>query len=124
MRRATSMILVFMLFANSTAIVLDSSASGWSDEANQDVNLGATEEIAELRTDLRTIQTSGGFAETLFATLSSVGNTIEAILKSTYAAPEMISNVGVPGWLTAFMFAPLALVVGLDFVYFITGREM
>lgn len=124
MKRASSVILVFMFFANATAVVLDSSASGWSDAADQDVSLGATQAIADLQADLRTIQTSGGFAETLFATLSSVGNTIEAILKGTYAAPEMLVNAGLPAWMTAFLFAPLIVVVGLDFVYFITGREL
>lgn len=119
--RYSTRIVIFLLFLNAAAgaFVASGTAADWGisptpggDEALQTANETAT-----------SIQGSGGFGETLFGAFAGAANTFSAIFSVVFAGPLMIANLGVPAWLTGFVFAPAYILVGIDLVYILTQRR-
>jgi hypothetical protein len=46
---------------------------------------------------------------------------VTGLLDIIFAAPTMFANLGVPGFIVAFVFAPLYIVVALDMVALLRG---
>jgi len=116
-----SMKIVFVLvFLNSAAEML--RASGWSAAAGINPDPGATQEMQEAINAAEKIQASGGGGETLFALYVTITSTFQAIFDFLFAAPTMLINIGIPEFVVAFLFAPVALIVGRDIAYLLIGR--
>lgn len=113
--------LVFVLvFLNSAAELL--RASGWSSAVGADPDPGATAEMQKALDAASNIRPGGGFGDTLFALYNSVTSTFRAIFEFALAAPTMMTNIGLPDYVVAFMFAPMALIIGRDIAYLLMGR--
>jgi hypothetical protein len=116
-----SMKIAFVLvFLNSGAEML--RASGVADAMGIDASPGATGQMEKALDAAASIEPGGGFGETLFAMYVSVTRTFYAIFEFIFAAPSMLSNMGMPDILVAFIFAPLMLIVARDTAYLLIGR--
>ena len=119
--RYSTRIVIFLIFLNAAAGVMVSSgvAADWGVSPTP----GGDEAIQEANETASSIQGSGGFGETLFGAFAGAANAFGDIFGLATAGPTMISNLGVPGWLTGFLFGPLYLLVGIDLVYILTQRR-
>lgn len=120
MRMSTKIAFV-LIFLNSAAELM--RASGWSAAAGVNPEPGAAGQMQEALDAAASINPGGGFGETLFAMYVSVTRTFYAIWEFVFAAPSMLSNIGVPDMIVAFVFAPLMLIVAIDTVYLLIGRS-
>jgi hypothetical protein len=114
-------VLVFLLFLNAAAAVLVSSgvAADWGVQPNP----GGDEELSSANQTAASFEPSGGAFQTLFSMYTSVTDTFSNVIGVATAGPRMFANLGVPGWLTTFLFAPLYILVAIDLVYLLTQRR-
>lgn len=119
--RYSTRILVFLVILSAAANVLIASgvAADWGIEPNP----GGDEELKEAKDTASDFKPSGGFGDTLFGLFTSVTDTFSNVIGVATAGPAMIANLGVPGWLTTFVFSSLTLLVAFDLVYLLTGRR-
>lgn len=113
------LVLLFFLNAGANVFVASGVAADWGmqpDPGGDDELQSANETASEFRP-------SGGFADTLFGLYASVTGTFQNVIGVATAGPTMIANMGVPSWLTTFVFAPVYLLVAFDLVYLLTIRE-
>lgn len=117
----TSMNLVVILFLlNASAGLL--VASGFAADIGIDLDPGADDELDTANETAQSIQTGSSIGETLFGALAAAGKTATTIFSVIFIAPLMFENLGVPTWITAFVFAPMYIIVGYDILNILTGR--
>jgi hypothetical protein len=119
--RFSTRIVIFLLFLNAGAglMVQSGVAADWG----VDPNPGGDAELEKANATAAEIDPSGGLGDTLFGLYNSIAGTFQTVLETATAGPTMLNNLGVPGYLTAFLFAPLYLIVGIDVVYLLTQRR-
>jgi hypothetical protein len=119
--RYSTRVVVFLLFLNAAAgaFVASGAAGDWGISPTP----GGDEVIEQANESATSIQGDGGFAQTLFGAFAGAANAFESIFAVVFAGPLMLSNLGVPGWLVGFVFAPAYLLVGIDLVYILTQRR-
>lgn len=111
--------LFLILFnAGPAALMASGVAADWGIEPA----VSGDETIDQANEDLRNIEASGGFGDTLFGLYTTVTEPVRGLLNIVLAGPTMLQSVGVPTWLTAFMFAPAYMIVGGAIVYVLAGR--
>lgn len=121
MRKATQ-ILVFNLFLNGAATVVD--ASGLAEDLGVNPTTGASRSLQQAAEAGQQISSSSGIAESLFSLVVAAIQTTTALVQASYAAPQMFNNLGFPVWATTFIFAPIYLFGALALVHVATGRGL
>jgi hypothetical protein len=111
-----------LVFLNAGAELMRSSGIAEAMGANPEPGAGAKMEAA-LEAARKVNQGGGGFGDTLFQLFVAVTNSFEAVFKFVTAGPSMLINIGIPEPLVLFLFAPVALLVGRDIAYMLTGRS-
>lgn len=100
-----------VMVASGTAadlgIVPDVSGDGAIDDANENI---------------RNVEASGGFGDTLFGLYTTVTGPVRAVLGIVAGGPIMLVSAGVPGFIVDFIFLPQYLVVGGTIIYVLAGR--
>lgn len=121
MGRAATQIAIFLLLltAASNAVVV----SGVGDALGVQPTTGSGDQIERTQDAAGSLEPSQGSSETLFSLFTSGGSVFSGIYKIIFAAPLMFINLGVPAWLTTFVFAPMAIVVTADLFYILSGRD-
>lgn len=119
--RYSTRVLIFLIFLNAAATAF--SASGVAADWGIEPDPGGDAQLANVEENASSFQPSGGFAATLYGLYASVTGVFQNVIGVATAGPTMIGNLGVPGWVTAFAFAPLYLLVAIDLVYLLTIRE-
>jgi len=106
-------ILMFLVFLNGAAALM--GAAGVTDAMGVQPEVGGDETINQAQENSQNVSAGADAVQTTF-----IGNVVEAaktagkVFSVVYAGPQMISNLGVPTWLTAFIFGPMYFVVALD----------
>lgn len=120
--RPSTRIVIFLVFFNLAASMVMASGLGaaWGVAPNP----GGDDEIDAANAEAEQVEPSGGFGETLFMMYNSIADTFNAIVRVVFAGPTMLTNVGIPAWFTTFLFGPMYILVGLDIMYALTGREL
>ena len=121
MARPSTNIVIFLFLLNASATLL--TASGVAGDLGIQPDPGADERIQATEQKMKELEASGGFGATLFLMYISITRVIEGVFGLLFAGPTMLANLGVPSWLLAFVFAPQYLIVGMDVVYLLTGRN-
>ncbi len=113
---------IFLLFLNAgpAALVASGVAADWG--IDPAVSGGGS--IDQANEDMRNIEASGGFGDTLFGLYTTVTGPVRTLLSVVTAGPTMLASAGVPGWLVGFMFAPQYLIVGGTIIYVLAGRAL
>lgn len=119
--RYSTRVLIFLVFLNAGATAF--SASGVAADWGIEPDPGGDASIESANQTASGFEPSGGFGETLFGLYASITGTFQDVIGVATAGPSMIGNLGVPGWVTTFVFAPLYLLVAFDLVYLLTIRE-
>lgn len=119
MARATVQIVIglMLLTAASNAIMF----SGVGAALDIQPSTGAEGQVAETQEDASQIEPSQGNTDTLFSLYTSVTSTMNQVFQIVFAAPLMFINLGVPTWLTGFIFTPLVVIVAVDVANMVFG---
>lgn len=119
--RKTFAIVVFLICFNAGAVLLEVSgvSAAWGVESPT----GTASALEDAQNAMNGIQASGGLAETLFGSFTATASTIEAMSRGVVAGPLLLSAAGIPSPLVAFVFAPMAIIIGRDLLHALTGRD-
>lgn len=112
MRSANLVIMIVVLHASAGFI----SAIGVADDLGVDPETGVDEKIDSTVDSARDISAANGVGETLFGLILTAWNAASAILMLVVVFPLMLSNLGVPSAILALVFAPLYIILGMDFI--------
>lgn len=121
MGRASIQIVIFLVFLNAAAGAVTASGLGSALDINPEI--GADEEIDRVESDMQEVDTAQGIRDTLFAMFSTTTTTAVSAFTILLYGPVMLANLGIPGWLLTFLFAPAFVIVGIDTIHFLTGRD-
>ena len=121
MGRASTQIVIFLVLLTAASNAIMVSGVGAALEISP--GTGAEDEVQEVQDEADSIEPAQGTSETLFTMYTSTTQTFETIFTFVFAAPLMFINLGVPSWLTAMFFAPMAIIVAADIVHLLTGRD-
>lgn len=113
-------VMVVLIFLNAAPNLVIASGVGEDLGIQPTVSDGGA--IDNANSQLRTIQPSGGFGSTLYGLYTSMGGTMQTVLNIVAGGWIMLVSIGVPVWLTDFVFAPQYLFIGATMIYVLAGR--
>lgn len=118
-------IMLFMIFVVAAASAMQ--ASGLATEMGVQPDTGIDENVKDSKETLKdrsyTGELKGGRVNFVGLIKGGVVKVIDAFIL-VYGLYEMLVNVGVPGWVAAFLSSPLFLVVGGFIIHMMTGRRI
>jgi hypothetical protein len=120
--RKTTKLVVFLVMLHAAAAFL--AASGVAADMGAMPDPGGGEKVDTATSEAESVKAEGGIADTLFALYTSVTSSIMGVLRAAFALEIMLTNLGIPAYVTAFVAAPIPIIVGMDVVYALTGRDM
>lgn len=122
MPRASAAIMLFLICLNATATAW--AASGVADDWGVEPAVGGDNFINNIKQE--TVEFGAGFGQASFMVGLFVNMALLflSIAEFVFAAPIMFQNLGVPGWITTWAFAPMYLIVLLDGIYMYVGRDL
>lgn len=119
MRKSFALVVFyFYLTAAANLIEVSGVAAAWGVQAP----VGVTTAAGEVSQELQNIQIGAGPLQTLISVFTAVASTIEVVGRGVLALPLFFDSMGVPGPLTAFLFAPAVVIVGRDILHAVSGR--
>lgn len=118
MRSVNIVVILFLLNASAGLLV----ASGFAGDIGIDIDPGADDEIDAAESPAQNVSTGSSISQTLFGSLAAGAKTARSIFTVIFIAPIMFQNLGVPTWVTTFVFAPMYILVGVDILQILTGR--
>lgn len=118
--RPSIQIVTFLILLNLAAGVITASGLGAALEINPEV--GADEQVEAANESASQIEPSQGIRDTLFSLYTSTAGTINDVATLVFYGPFMLQNLGVPGFLTTFIFGGASVVVAADVIHYLTGR--
>jgi len=118
---AINVTIILMLLNATPALLVN---SGVAEDFGVEPEVGGNEKIDQANQGLDTVEPSGGIGDTLFQLFSSVTEPVKAVMDVLFAGPAMFNSLGVPEWLTTFIFAPLYLITGGTIIYVLAGRRL
>lgn len=122
MSRITTTILVFMLLMNGTVTIMETS--GLNDDLGVSLAPGVEDTMDDIVENARTGFTAGeGSTQTLFSLIVAGLNIFKLMVESVYAMPQMMINLGFPGYIVIAFFAPMYVLSTLEMVFIATGRD-
>lgn len=114
-------VVIFLIFLNAVPALL--IGSGVADNMGVDPAL-ADAGVEDKQKQMKKTDISGGLAGTLFQLYQSVTGPVRAVMQIFFAGPLMFASLGIPIWLTDFVFAPQYLIVGGTIIYMLAGRML
>ncbi len=118
----TSQIVIVLVLLNASAAFAGSTAVG--QELGVQPTLGAEAEIQAANESAQVQEVSQTSEDELIGAITgSVLNPIRDIFSLAFAAPIMFINLGANAALVSVFAAPLYIVVGLNIVSVLTGRD-
>lgn len=119
MGRATVYILLFLVFFNSGAVMLQET--GLADAANLNTQTGDPEELQNYETE---VDPAGGGGSTLFGLFAGFGDRLASLFGGIMPGIDMLSNVGVPSAFLGYATSGISLVMLVDLLSYIPGRDL
>lgn len=113
-------VTVLLMFLNAAPGVL--VASGTAADLGITPSVSGDQAIGDANENVRNVEASGGFGDTLFGLYTTVTGPIRAVMGVVLGGPIMLISAGVPGWLVDFIFVPQYLIVGGTIIYVLAGR--
>jgi len=113
-------IAAFLIYFNAAALLLEVTgvAAAWGVESPT----GTTAALGRATDAMNGVRASGGLADTLFGSFAAAANAVEAVARALVAGPLLLSSAGIPDPFVAFLFAPVALIIGRGILHALTGR--
>lgn len=122
MARTSVNIAVALILINGAAgfFIGSGIAADWGIQPS----VGGDDSIGEAESTAKNIEASSGTGSTLLGLYQAVTSSFSSLIQIVFAGPTMLNNLGVPAFITAFIFGPLYLIVGADLIYVISGRVL
>jgi len=118
--RRTIAIVVFFIFFNASAILIE--VSGTAAAMGVEAPVGITTGLDEATGAVNGLAASNGVGDTLFGSFTAAARTIEVMAKGVFAGPIMLTSAGIPTPIVTFLFAPAGIIVAMDLLHATTGR--
>jgi hypothetical protein len=122
MGRASTQIVIFLICLNAAAGLL--AASGVAADLGIQPNVGSDDRIAATEEAAGSVNPSEGGSGTLFSAFTGGAEVIASAVTLVFYGPVMLSKIGIPLWMSTFLFAPAIFVTGLDVLFALTGRDL
>ncbi|MDR9381146.1 MAG: hypothetical protein RI560_05665 [Natronomonas sp.] len=118
--RKTWAIAIFFIYFNAAAVLLEVTGvtAAWGVKSPTGTVAALDDAIAAMNG----IQASGGLADTLFGLFVAGGSALEAVGRAVVAGPLLLNAAGIPSPFVAFLFSPVALIIGRGLLHALTGR--
>lgn len=118
--RPSIQIVTFLILLNLAAGMITASGLGAALSVNPEV--GADDQVAAANDNASQVEPSQGLRDTLFSLYSSTAGTMTAIFRLIFYGPVMLQNLGVPAFITTFVFGGASVIVAADVIHYLTGR--
>jgi hypothetical protein len=110
-------VVLFLLFFNGSAILLD--ASGTTEHLGIETSTDNGDEVVAASEDARTFEVGGGLGQTLFGLYAALGGVLEGLFNAVNPGAAMLKSTFVPDYLVNFVFLGLHLLPAIDIVKFL-----
>lgn len=113
-------IAAFLIYFNAAALLLEVSGvtAAWGVASPT----GTTAALGDAQAAMNGIEASGGLGDTLFGSFAAAASAVEAVGRAIVAGPLLLAAAGIPEPFVAFLFAPVALIIGRGILHAVTGR--
>jgi len=118
--RPSVQVVLFLILLNGAAGVITASGLGAAMDINPEP--GGDGRVEEINSTTSQVSPEGGARDTLFTLYQSVTAPIASVFQFIFYGPIMLTNLGVPSWITGFLFGGASLLVAVDIIHFLTGR--
>lgn len=116
-------ILIFLVALNASAVVV--GAAGVSDSIGYSPGIGGDDQIEQANSSLDTVNTEKASGlDTFVGAVISAASTLIDVFGVVIAGPAMMINLGVPRFIVVPLAAPLYLLVGIDILQILSGRDL
>lgn len=122
MRRPSSVIVVFLTFFTAAANLFENT--GVTESMGIHTGVSAGQKLSQAISEMEQIRGSAGTVESLFSIFAMIGSAFEGFAAAVTAGPRLMLAAGLPDYIVAFLFAPAVLIVGLDIIYALSGRDL
>jgi hypothetical protein len=120
--RISTLIVLFFVFMNAGAFMLQST--GVAAHMGVNAETGDPSEIQQAQDAAENINTGNNVGGTLFAMYNSLVGVVESIFAAMFPGAQMLSNLGVPDWFTAYLFSGATIITGVDVIGFLRGSNL
>jgi hypothetical protein len=114
-------IVVFLVCLNAAAALMGATAFGQVGPAPE---IGGDQAIEDARDQGREISTDRSALDQFVSGIIAAASSVSIIFEVALAGPTLFLNLGVPAPLVAFVAAPLYIIVGLDVLQVLSGRDL
>lgn len=118
--RPTIQIVIFLVLLNLAAGLITASGLGAALAINPEV--GGDQAVESSQENASQVEPSQGRLDTLFSLFTSTAGTMNDIFKLVFYGPVMLSNIGIPAFITNFLFGAAGIVVAVDVIHYLAGR--
>lgn len=120
--RPSTLVVIFLIMMNaSTGLAV---ASGFANDAGVQPEACGFDALDDLENSVQQVTANNGLGSTLFGVFAAISSSFKSIWQTATAAPSMMQCIGVPAYITTFVFAPLYLITAVDFAYAMSGRRL
>jgi hypothetical protein len=119
--RSTNVVMLLVLL-NASAVFV--GAMPVTDEVGYQPAIGGDDAIDEAQQTGDKIQSDRSSLDQFVGGIIAAASTIATILSVVVAGPQMLINLGAPKVLVTFIAAPLYILVALDLLQVLSGREI
>lgn len=123
MRISTHIVFVMIILTASSNMMVASGVAediGIAPQPGQDDLINTVKNDA----DIDDPNPGGGGGDTLFGLFTSTANIVNKLYRIAFAADIMFQNIGVPAFVTAFLFKLVPFLAAIDILYVFTGRDV
>jgi hypothetical protein len=118
----TTNIVVLLVLLNASAVFV--GALPVTDELGFNPAVGGDDEIAEAQETGEQIDSDRSSLDQFVGGIIAAASSIAAILSVVVAGPQMLINLGAPPILITFVASPLYILVALDLLQVLSGRDI
>jgi len=116
-------ILIFLVALNASAVVV--GAVGLGADLGYQPTIGGDAKIETANESAANAEAQSDSAfDTFVGAVISAASTITTILGVVTAGPQMLINLGVPAFIVLPLATPLYILVGIDILQIISGRDL
>ena len=113
-------VAIFLIYFNAGAVLLE--VTGVTAAWGVSSPTGTVDALGDAQAAMNGIEAAGGLADTLFGSFAAAASAAEALGRALVAGPLLLAAAGIPEPFVAFVFAPVALIIGRGVLHALTGR--
>lgn len=115
-------ILILLIALNASAAMI--GYSGLGEELGYQPTIGGDEEIDDAEAEAEQIESDPGSFETFIGGIISAARALTELFSIAIAGPRLFINLGVPTEIVGIFAAPLYILVSIDILEVISGRNL